>query len=703
MSESVIRGRRKRFLSLLIAAVMLFGMLQVQARAADYQSKDLQVGDVLQGGDIVRVSTGEGVFFLENLVYLDRNIPLEETDESAVQGSTGNDEDGYKFDVRDGGWIIDSYFEYSAGVGSALLYPAYVVSLSGGANAAPDDSSKLLQGLEVVDTPEMATVTYTANTGYQFPAESEYYTTTNGITVERTSDTVITVSGKPTGDATLTIPDALAPIVYSVEADNGVATVNVSSPEQRTYTAELTGLPSDKTYDGWPVNLTATVQKSEGFPAQVPIGEIVFKDQNNNAVTTARNVGTYTASVTVGDKTISKTYRINGQTPVTYETITQSGSNYLISSVTTDQYIPLKSMPDGIAILLDGCTYVARGNIEIGAMIFVGDVKLILCGNTRLTVYAGIYHIGSNLEIYKEKDAENAVIDVMGNKMLSALDRSALDNYPDLESTNIVGSGASLSGAIRINGGTLNVAKGNHDDLVADDIRLTIGAALAAKGKMGNSEPAYLTGGSKNNDGSVTYNKSNLSLTALSTESKPSATVSDVPTAKTLTYTGSAQQLVNAGTAEGGTMRYALGSDATNAPAEEWYTEIPEKTDAGTYYVWYMVIGDNNHNNSKPESIETAISRASISPTVSLEGWTYGEDARTPGVEGNTGNGAVTYTYKAKDAEDTTYSATVPTDAGEYTVRAEIAETANYNAGVATANFTVGRKAATVTAQPIRR
>ncbi len=81
--------------------------------------------------------------------------------------------------------------------------------------------------------------------------------------------------------------------------------------------------------------------------------------------------------------------------------------------------------------------------------------------------------------------------------------------------------------------------------------------------------------------------------------------------------------------------------------------------------------------------------KTDLTLTVSLSGWTYGGTAATPSVTGNTGNGAVTYNYKKKDADDETYSADVPTDAGTYTIRANVAETDDYADGVATADFTI--------------
>ncbi|MBO5535960.1 MAG: InlB B-repeat-containing protein [Clostridia bacterium] len=90
----------------------------------------------------------------------------------------------------------------------------------------------------------------------------------------------------------------------------------------------------------------------------------------------------------------------------------------------------------------------------------------------------------------------------------------------------------------------------------------------------------------------------------------PAATVTRAPAANNLTYTGSAQKLVTAGEATGGKMQYALGDNATTAPTDEslYTTSIPAKTDAGTYYVWYKVKGDNNHTDTTPVCIPVTIS-----------------------------------------------------------------------------------------------
>ena len=81
--------------------------------------------------------------------------------------------------------------------------------------------------------------------------------------------------------------------------------------------------------------------------------------------------------------------------------------------------------------------------------------------------------------------------------------------------------------------------------------------------------------------------------------------------------------------------------------------------------------------------------KADLTLTVSIEDWTYGAAASAPAVNGNEGNGNVTYEYKKKDAADDTYTADVPTAAGDYTVRATVAETDDYADATATADFTI--------------
>jgi len=78
----------------------------------------------------------------------------------------------------------------------------YTVTLTGGANATISGGNTTQEGL----SDAMETVTFTANDGYYFEDFTDI--TRNGITATRTSDSVVTVSGTPTGNASITIPDA---------------------------------------------------------------------------------------------------------------------------------------------------------------------------------------------------------------------------------------------------------------------------------------------------------------------------------------------------------------------------------------------------------------------------------------------------------------------------------------------------------------
>ncbi len=147
---------------------------------------------------------------------------------------------------------------------------------------------------------------------------------------------------------------------------------------------------------------------------------------------------------------------------------------------------------------------------------------------------------------------------------------------------------------------------------------------------------------------------------------------------------------INKNGSDGATTTYYY----TNAACTEGKTTT-KPTAAGNYWVQVEMAAGTNFGAAVSNALSFTISRADITPEVTITGWTYKTTANEPSVTGNTGNGAVTYKYKAKNLADSAYSTTVPTNAGEYTVKAEIAETSNYSAGSATANFTIAPKTLT--------
>ena len=83
------------------------------------------------------------------------------------------------------------------------------------------------------------------------------------------------------------------------------------------------------------------------------------------------------------------------------------------------------------------------------------------------------------------------------------------------------------------------------------------------------------------------------------------------PTAQeNLTYTGQEQALITAGSVtDYGTMQYSLTENGT------YSQDIPTGTDAGTYTVWYRVIGDANHNDTALASVVVSIGKKPLTIT----------------------------------------------------------------------------------------
>ena len=105
---------------------------------------------------------------------------------------------------------------------------------------------------------------------------------------------------------------------------------------------------------------------------------------------------------------------------------------------------------------------------------------------------------------------------------------------------------------------------------------------------------------------SVTSNHKKLTVTKAAI---PASAIT-APAANVLTYNGNKQALITAGSVtSGGTMQYSLTENGTYSQG------IPTGTDAGTYTVWYRVIGDANHNDTAPASVPVSIGQKPLTIT----------------------------------------------------------------------------------------
>ncbi|MDE7220652.1 MAG: S-layer homology domain-containing protein [Oscillospiraceae bacterium] len=160
-----------------------------------------------------------------------------------------------------------------------------------------------------------------------------------------------------------------------------------------------------------------------------------------------------------------------------------------------------------------------------------------------------------------------------------------------------------------------------------------------------------------------------------------------VPADANITYDGQPHELVTPGVTNGGTVLYAL-----NSPTSTYKDAIPEGTEAGTYTVYYKVVGDKNHNDLTPQSVSVTIQRKpliSITIELSPEGFAYDGEVKLPEVtvkDGETVLPAKEYTWSCDDPS--------PTNVGDYTITISDATGGNYdltNVANNTATFAIGK------------
>lgn len=180
-------------------------------------------------------------------------------------------------------------------------------------------------------------------------------------------------------------------------------------------------------------------------------------------------------------------------------------------------------------------------------------------------------------------------------------------------------------------------------------------------------------------------NHSDIASTSISTTIvQATGSVTTAPTARSVTYTGSSQYLVTAGSGTG-TMyyRYKL---STSSSWSSWSTTRPSRTTAGTYNVEYYCAAssDGNYTASATGSLNATIAKASR--TISFSD-VYnvvapsGTITKTATPSAGSGDGAVTYSISSTTyatINSSTGKVTAKTSEGSATVTATVAEGTNY-------------------------
>ena len=235
------------------------------------------------------------------------------------------------------------------------------------------------------------------------------------------------------------------------------------------------------------------------------------------------------------------------------------------------------------------------------------------------------------IEIRATYGYENRIIDNLSKYMAYADGHSTANEFTyTIEGENTVGAS--------INGDTLTVPTG----LEPGEYPLTVKAV--------ENEPKY-TLASIYKYGSAPVM---LNIKVIIQKLEPEMTV----TGKSLSYTGSAQELVT-GTAKGGTLVYSLSENG------DYSEKVATAVSAGNYTVWYKVIGDATHNDSEPQSVTASIAKVTAAATVKANELVF-KNRDQYLVTGKTNDGTLVYST----SENGEYSEKIPTgkDVGDYTV-----------------------------------
>ena len=443
---------------------------------------------------------------------------------------------------------------------------------------------------EVIDGSEMTPVIYTADQGYCFEPFSDI--TSYGITVTRTSESTVMVSGAPTrGIVIINVPNAVLNL-------NTYTNLIPTDDDDTDYLAA-----KQVTFGGikWYIieDNSATEDSVTLFPVECIGNASVFKKQWNaeakystsdvkNVVDAMTGESGVLADVACAINTVNLKTNLYNSNEV-FDTV--SNVKCYLLDITEAEKLPENirkcgAAPDSISgswwlrspcIDVTRCTYVycAFGEIEINQQNLFGNQKLGVRPALQLDLSAVNFNPGS--KEFTLKPTYN--ITLTGGANATASGGSKMQ-------TVICGR--------KMDPVTFTANEGYYFEFFQNTSKDGITVTR-------NSRTSVTVYGIPSNDTSITVPDAKV---------KQPAEITTTPTAKTLTFNGKAQELVSAGEVTGGTLQYAIGN--ADAPTESYTTSIPTGINAGDYYVWYKALGDDVHKDTEAVKVTVSIGKATI-------------------------------------------------------------------------------------------
>lgn len=470
-------------------------------------------------------------------------------------------------------------------------------------------------------TGSMTDVVYTADEGYYFP-ENYSVDAVNGISVTRNSCTQITVSGTPTADATITLT---APTAKTTpDAPTTAAAVNCTTASNND--GKLTGVTTAMEYQKqgdteWTAGTGSDITGLVPGTYYVRVKATEMTNASTNQELTIKGFISYTVTF----KVVNGKWNEGEDDAATAEkTVTLTGHDGDTLKLTADQIPAVGSKPND--------TYKA------GSWDTTPSAEIAITGATTYTyTYA-----------QKESISRTVTFKVVNG---SWNDETTTDKTV-----------------------TLTGYEGDTLKLAADQIP-TVGTKPNNTYKAGSWDVTPSTDTAITEATTYTYTY----------VAKEASVVTKAPEAKTLTYNGQAQALVTAGEATGGTMYYAVTTENVKPTDENLYTtSIPAKTNAGTYYVWYRAVGDNNHSDVEATCVSVDIEKAAITITAD-------DKSSQKGAELQELSWQVSGDYVSGDELGISASTTADSsaDAGVYPITVSWNDNANYEATLISGKYTI--------------
>lgn len=438
------------------------------------------------------------------------------------------------------------------------------------------------------------------------------------------SSTSIGYTGEPVAP-TVTIDGMTEGTDYDVKYKNGTEEATATKPTNYgTYTIVIVGMGN---YKGEVVtSKTFQITKAAAAVTTAPtaIEDLVYNGSNqaliNNDGVAANGTlhysldGTsYSTTIPTGKdaKAYTVYYKVVGDAnhtdtdPVTIS-VSIAKKDITISGIKAKN----KEYDGGTTAILD-YTSVDFGGIEDGDALTVsttGTFEDAKVGEGK-TVTLGTLTMGGTSVVNYQLAATGQQTTTTADITQAVLNTATLNSKITLSSTSLGYTGEPVAPTVTIDGMTEGTDY---------DVKYKNGDAEATATKpTDNGTYTIVIMGKGNYTGEVVTSKT-FQIT------KAAAAVATAPTAKTgLVENGELQELITAGSGTNGTMQYSLDN-------KTYSTAIPKGKDAGTYTVYYKVVGNTNYADTEAKTLTVTIAEPKPqiideSKPMTFEGETYYE------------------------------------------------------------------------------